>query len=45
MLRIITKKNGSAYERLLRRMAQRGVAIEGDGCMNRYVIDKLSGGM
>jgi hypothetical protein len=32
-------------ERLLRRMTQRGVAIEGDGCMNRYVIDKLSGGM
>ena len=32
-------------ERLLRKMAQRGVAIEGDGCMNRYVIDKLSGGV
>jgi deoxyadenosine/deoxycytidine kinase len=32
-------------ERLLRRMAQRGVAFEGAGCMNRYVIEKVSGGM
>lgn len=35
----------AAGEQLLRRMAQRGVELEGDGCMNRYVIDKLSGGM
>jgi hypothetical protein len=32
-------------EQLLRCMAQRGVALEGEGCMNRYVIDKLSGGV
>lgn len=32
-------------EQLLRRMAQRGVAFEGAGCMNRYVIEKVSGGM
>jgi hypothetical protein len=30
-------------EQLLRRMAQRGVAFEGVGCMNRYVIEKVSG--
>jgi deoxyadenosine/deoxycytidine kinase len=32
-------------EQLLRRMTQRGVAVEGAGCMNRYVIKKVSGGM
>jgi hypothetical protein len=32
-------------EQLLRRMAQRGVEIDGAGCMNRYVIEKVSGGM
>ena len=32
-------------EQLLRRLAQRGVEFDGDGCMNRYVIDKISGGV
>jgi hypothetical protein len=32
-------------ERLLRWMGQRGVEFDGDGCMNRYVIDKISGGV
>ena len=32
-------------ERLLRCMAQRGVEFDGDGCMNRYVIEKISGGV
>jgi hypothetical protein len=32
-------------EELLRRMAQRGVAFDGTGCMNRYVIEKVSGGL
>ena len=32
-------------EQLLRRMAQRGVEFDGDGCMSRYVIDKISGGV
>jgi hypothetical protein len=31
-------------EQLLGCMAQRGVAFEGGGCMNRYVIDRLTGG-
>jgi len=32
-------------EQLLRRMAQRGVEFDGDGCMNRYVIEKIAGGV
>ena len=32
-----------AAEPLLRRMAGAGVAFEGAGIMNRYVIDKISG--
>ena len=32
-------------ERLLRRMARQGVEFDGDGCNNRYVIDKISGGV
>ncbi len=32
-------------EHLLRCMAQRGVEFDGTGCMNRYVIEKISGGM
>jgi len=32
-------------ERLLRRMAERGVAFDGTGCMNRYVIEKIQGGV
>jgi len=35
----------SEGERLLRRMAASGVRFEGEGCMNRYVIEKVSGGM
>ena len=31
-------------ERLLRRMAQCGVQFTAAGCMNRYVIEKISGG-
>ena len=30
-------------ERVLRRMAECGVEFEGAGCMNRYVIEKISG--
>ncbi len=30
-------------ERLLRRMAECGVGFEGAGCMNRYVIERISG--
>jgi hypothetical protein len=30
-------------ERLLRSMARRGVAFDGDGVMNRYVIGKILG--
>ena len=30
-------------ERLLRRMAECGVEFRGSGCMNRYVIEKISG--
>ena len=30
-------------ERLLRRMAECGVQLESTGCMNRYVIERISG--
>ena len=32
-------------EELLRRMAERGVTLDGAGLMNRYVINKIAGGM
>ena len=32
-------------EHLLRRMAERGVVFDGTGCLNRYVIEKISGGV
>jgi hypothetical protein len=32
-------------EQLLRRMAQSGVKFDGAGVMNRYVIEKVSGGV
>jgi hypothetical protein len=32
-------------EQLLRRMAERGVKLDGAGLMNRYVIEKISGGV
>jgi hypothetical protein len=32
-------------ERLLRRMAQCGVAFDAAGCMNRYVVEKIAGGL
>jgi hypothetical protein len=32
-------------EELLRRMVERGVNLDGTGLMNRYVIDKISGGV
>jgi hypothetical protein len=32
-------------EQLLRRMAQSGVEFDGAGVMNRYVIEKVSGGV
>jgi hypothetical protein len=32
-------------ERLLRRMARCGVQFDGAGCMNRYVIQNISGGV
>ena len=32
-------------EELLRRMAECGVTFDGAGCMNRYVIQKISGGV
>ena len=32
-------------ERLLRRMAQCGVEFEAAGCMNRYVIERIAGGL
>ena len=35
----------SAGEALLRRMAETGVEFEGAGLMNRYVIEKISGGL
>jgi hypothetical protein len=34
-----------AGERLLRRMRDNGVELDGAGLMNRYVIDKVSGGL
>jgi len=35
----------TAGEKLLRRMAGHGVDFDGTGLMNRYVIDRISGGM
>lgn len=32
-------------EELLRRLAERGVKLDGAGLMNRYVIEKISGGV
>ena len=32
-------------EELLRRMAEHGVKLDGAGLMNRYVIEKISGGL
>ena len=32
-------------EELLRRMAEHGVTFDGAGLMNRYVIEKISGGV
>lgn len=32
-------------EELVRRMAECGVTFDGAGCMNRYVIRKISGGV
>ena len=32
-------------EELLRRMAERGVKLDGAGLMNRYVIERISGGV
>jgi len=32
-------------ERLLRRMSQCGVEFNAAGCMNRYVIERIEGGM
>jgi len=32
-------------EQLLGRMAARGVQLDGSGCMNRYVMGKISGGV
>jgi hypothetical protein len=32
-------------ERLLRRMAQSGVEFSAAGCMNRYVIERIEGGL
>jgi hypothetical protein len=32
-------------EQLFRRMAERGVKLDGAGLMNRYVIAKISGGV
>ena len=32
-------------ERLLRRMTQCGVEFNAAGCMNRYVIEKIAGGL
>jgi hypothetical protein len=29
-------------EQLLRRMAERGVAFDAAGCMNRYIIEKIA---
>jgi len=35
----------NAGEALLRRMAEAGVEFDGTGLMNRYVIEKISGGL
>jgi len=32
-------------ERLLRRMARCGVEFDASGCMNRYVIERVAGGL
>ncbi|MFA5907713.1 MAG: hypothetical protein WC815_02950 [Vicinamibacterales bacterium] len=32
-------------ERLLRRMAECGVKFDGNGCLNRYVIERIATGM
>jgi hypothetical protein len=32
-------------ERLLRRMAQCGVEFNAAGCMNRYVLERITGGL
>lgn len=32
-------------EELLRRMAEHGIKLDGAGLMNRYVIEKISGGV
>jgi hypothetical protein len=32
-------------ERLLRRMSQWGVKFDASGCMNRYVIERIEGGL
>jgi hypothetical protein len=32
-------------QELLRRMAERGVKLDGAGLMNRYVIERISGGV
>ena len=32
-------------EQLLRRIAASGVEFDGTGCMNRYVIEKIAGGV
>jgi len=32
-------------QELLRRMAERGAQLDGAGLMNRYVIEKISGGV
>jgi hypothetical protein len=32
-------------ERLLRRMSQCGVTFDASGCMNRYVIERIEGGL
>jgi hypothetical protein len=39
---VFIDRNG---EELLRRMAKRGVTLDGAGLMNRYVIEKISGGV
>jgi hypothetical protein len=35
----------TAGEEVLRRMAEHGVEFDGTGLMNRYVIEKISGGL
>jgi hypothetical protein len=39
---VFIDRNG---EELLRRMAESGVTLDGAGLMNRYVIEKISGGV